>query len=167
MHVCERTNLPLPDRRKFFSMLKIPPPIWGIVSLVALYFLSALPVFQTLPDWSNRIAAIVFLILGFAPSVVAIAQFRRAGTQVRPDSETNNKLIVGGLYRITRNPMYLGMIFFTLGVSFWFGRPLMFLSPVLVFVITNWLFIPFEEAKMRRQFGGEFDAYTARVRRWI
>jgi protein-S-isoprenylcysteine O-methyltransferase Ste14 len=148
-------------------MLKIPPPIWGIGSLIALYFLSDLSAFHSRADWSNRIAAGAFLILGFAPSVAAIAQFRRAGTQVRPDSETNNKLIVGGLCRITRNPMYLGMIFFTLGVAFWFGRPLMFLSPVFVFALTNFLFIPFEEEKMRRQFGGEFDAYTKSVRRWL
>lgn len=148
-------------------MLKIPPPIWGIVSLIALYFLSDLSTFQTLPDWSNRIAAIIFFVLGLAPSAAAIVQFRRAGTQVRPDSETNNKLIVSGLYRLSRNPMYVGMIFITLGVAFWFGRPLMFLSPVLVFALTNFLFIPFEEAKMRRQFGSEFDAYTTRVRRWL
>jgi protein-S-isoprenylcysteine O-methyltransferase Ste14 len=147
-------------------MLKVPPPIWGIVSLVALYFLSDLPAFQTLPDWSNRIAAIIFIVLGFIPSVAAVAQFRRAGTQVRPDSATNNKLIVSGLYHFTRNPMYLGMVLFCLGVALWFGRPLMFLSPLLVLAITNWLFIPFEEAKMRRQFT-EFDAYTQRVRRWI
>ncbi|MFZ2029159.1 MAG: isoprenylcysteine carboxylmethyltransferase family protein [Vitreimonas sp.] len=148
-------------------MLKIPPPIWGIVSLIAFYFLSDLPAFQSLPDWSNRLAGVAFLLIGLLPSFLAVAQFRRAGTQVRPDSETNNKLIVGGLYRYTRNPMYLGMAFITLGVALWFGRPLMFLAPALVFVITNWLFIPFEEAKMRRQFGAEFDAYTARVRRWI
>lgn len=147
-------------------MLKIPPPIWGIVSLIAFYFLSDLPAFQGWPDWTNRIFGVVFFVLGLLPSFIAVAQFRRAGTQVRPDSDTNNKLIVSGLYRITRNPMYLGMIFITLGVAFWFGRPLMFLSPLLVFAITNWLFIPFEEAKMRRQFS-EFDAYAARVRRWL
>ena len=148
-------------------MLKIPPPIWGIVSLIAFYFLSDLPAFQTLPDWTNRIAGVVFFVLGLLPSFIAVAQFRRAGTQVRPDSETNNKLIVSGLYRITRNPMYVGMIFVALGVAFWFGRPLVFLSPLLVFMITNWIFIPFEEAKMRHQFGPAFDAYAQRVRRWL
>ncbi len=148
-------------------MLKIPPPIWAFASLIALYFLNDLSAFQALPDWSNKIAAIIFFVIGLAPSAAAIVQFRRAGTQVRPDSETNNKLIVGGLYRLTRNPMYLGLIFISLGVAFWFGRPVMFLSPVLVFALTNFLFIPFEEAKMHRQFGDEFDSYTKRVRRWL
>jgi len=148
-------------------MLKIPPPIWGIASLVAFYFLSGLPALQGLPDWTNKIAATILMVLGFGPAAAALAQFRRAGTQVRPDSETNNKLVVSGLYRFTRNPMYLGMILFSLGVALWFGRPLMFVSPLLVFVLTNWLFIPFEEAKMGRQFGAEFEAYKKKVRRWI
>jgi protein-S-isoprenylcysteine O-methyltransferase Ste14 len=43
----------------------------------------------------------------------------------------------------------------------------MLLAPVFMFAVANWAFIPFEEAKMRRQFGDVFDAYTRRVRRWI
>jgi len=148
-------------------MLKIPPPIWGIVFLIGFYVLSGFASLQSLPDWSNKPLGVVLMVLGFTPAVIAGAQFRRAGTQVRPDSQTNNKLIITGLYRWTRNPMYLAMIIITLGAAFWFGRPLMFLSPLLVFMLTNFLFIPFEEEKMRRQFGEQFDAYAKRVRRWI
>ena len=148
-------------------MLKIPPPIWGIVFLIGFYVLSGFASLQSLPDWSNKPLGVVLMVLGFTPAVIAVAQFRRAGTQVRPDSQTNNKLIITGLYRWTRNPMYLAMIIITLGAAFWFGRPLMFLSPLLVFMLTNFLFIPFEEEKMRRQFGEQFDAYAKRVRRWI
>jgi protein-S-isoprenylcysteine O-methyltransferase Ste14 len=43
----------------------------------------------------------------------------------------------------------------------------MFLAPLLVLAIANWVFIPYEEAKMRRQFGEAFDAYCRRVRRWV
>jgi protein-S-isoprenylcysteine O-methyltransferase Ste14 len=43
----------------------------------------------------------------------------------------------------------------------------MLLAPVLMFAVANWVFIPMEEAKMRRQFGDAFDAYTQRVRRWL
>jgi protein-S-isoprenylcysteine O-methyltransferase Ste14 len=101
-----------------------------------------------------------------APAV-AIAQFRRAGTEVSPTSKTNAKLVVSGVYRFTRNPMYLGLTIASLGVAVFFGRPLMFLTPLFVFVIANWVFVPFEEAKMRRQFGAAFDAYVERVRRWL
>lgn len=63
--------------------------------------------------------------------------------------------------------MYLAMTLFALGGALWMGRPLMLLAPVLMFAVANWVFIPFEEAKMRRQFGDAFDAYTRRVRRWL
>ncbi len=63
--------------------------------------------------------------------------------------------------------MYLGMVILAWGTAIWCGRFLMFLAPVLVFLVANFVFIPFEEAKMRRQFGEQFDAYTKRVRRWI
>jgi protein-S-isoprenylcysteine O-methyltransferase Ste14 len=63
--------------------------------------------------------------------------------------------------------MYLGLTILSLGVAFWVGRPPMFAVPVLLFAICNWVHIPFEEEKMRRQFGAAFDDYTNKVRRWI
>ena len=84
-----------------------------------------------------------------------------------PNSPTNNALVSGGVFGITRNPMYLAMTLFCLGGAFWFGRPVMLLAPLLMFAVANWVFVPFEEAKMRRQFGETFDAYCKRVRRWI
>ena len=77
------------------------------------------------------------------------------------------KLVTNGVYAFTRNPMYLAMTLVSLGVAVWVGQPLMYLAPLLMFAVANWAFIPFEEAKMRRQFGETFDAYCKRVRRWI
>ena len=148
-------------------MLKLPPPLWAILLLTALYFLSEVPALQALPEWRYKPAGLVLIVLGLSLPLSAIAHFLAAGTQVMPTSEVNNRLIVRGLYRFTRNPMYLGLTIATFGAALWFGRPLMVLAPVLLFAIANWVFIPFEEAKMARQFGDEFDAYVKRVRRWI
>jgi protein-S-isoprenylcysteine O-methyltransferase Ste14 len=63
--------------------------------------------------------------------------------------------------------MYLGLVVLTLGVGFVVGSLPMFAVPVLLFATANWVHIPFEEAKMRRQFGATFSAYTSQVRRWI
>jgi protein-S-isoprenylcysteine O-methyltransferase Ste14 len=63
--------------------------------------------------------------------------------------------------------MYLGLVVFTLGIAFCIGSLPMFAVPLLVFATANWVHIPFEEAKMRRQFGITFDEYIHRVRRWI
>jgi protein-S-isoprenylcysteine O-methyltransferase Ste14 len=63
--------------------------------------------------------------------------------------------------------MYLGLLCVTLGIALWVGSWPMFLAPIAAFATTNRVHIPFEEAKMRRQFGATFDAYVLRVRRWI
>lgn len=145
----------------------LPPPLWALLLLTSLYYLSELPALQGMPEWRHKPLGMVLIVLGLIPPMVSIGQFFAVGTQVHPTSKTNNKLVTTGFFAFTRNPMYLGLIVFSLGAAIWFGRPLMYLAPPLVFMITNWAFIPFEEAKMRRQFGDAFDAYTRRVRRWL
>ena len=93
--------------------------------------------------------------------------FRCEGTQVSSTSDTNNKLVTAGPFRFTRNPMYLGLVVLSLGVAVATGAVPLFVAPLLVFATANWVHIPFEEAKMRRQFGARFDAYTQAVRRWM
>jgi protein-S-isoprenylcysteine O-methyltransferase Ste14 len=104
--------------------------------------------------------------LGILP-VWALVLFRREGTEVEPTSPTNRKLITSGPYQFTRNPMYLGLVILTLGIAIWVGAWPMFGAPIALFATANWVHIPFEEAKMRRQFGAAYDNYVARVRRWI
>ena len=58
--------------------------------------------------------------------------FRREGTEVRPTSPTNRKLVAAGPYRFTRNPMYLGLVILTLGIAIWVGAVPM-LIPLAVF----------------------------------
>jgi protein-S-isoprenylcysteine O-methyltransferase Ste14 len=99
--------------------------------------------------------------------VWAIVLFHREGTEVEPTSPTNRKLITSGPYQFTRNPMYLGLVILTLGIAIWVGAWPMFGAPTALFATANWVHIPFEEAKMRRQFGAVYDNYVAKVRRWI
>jgi protein-S-isoprenylcysteine O-methyltransferase Ste14 len=145
----------------------LPPPLWALLSLAALYYLNDLPALQDMPELRHKPSGMILIVLGLVPPMVSIGQFFAVGTQVHPTSKTNNKLVTSGFFAFTRNPMYLGLIVFSFGAAVWFGRPLMYLAPLFVFVIANWAFIPFEEAKMRRQFGDAFDAYTEGVRRWL
>ena len=79
----------------------------------------------------------------------------------------NRKLITSDPYQFTRNPMYLGLVILAVGIAIWVGTWPMFGAPIALFATANWVHIPFEEAKMRRQFGAAYDDYVARVRRWI
>jgi protein-S-isoprenylcysteine O-methyltransferase Ste14 len=148
-------------------MRNIPPPLWALLLLAATYGLSLLPGLNTLSVLPTRPVGLILIVGALAILFGAMLQFRLANTQLLPSSPTNNALVTGGIFGITRNPMYLAMTLFCLGGALWFGRPVMLLAPALMFGVANWVFIPFEEAKMRRQFGETFDAYCKRVRRWI
>jgi protein-S-isoprenylcysteine O-methyltransferase Ste14 len=148
-------------------MRLIPPPLWALLLLAATYGLSLLPGLNTLPIWPTRPFGLILIVLSLVISTTAMVQFARARTQIMPNSPVNNALVTNGLYALTRNPMYLSMTVFCFGGALWLGRPIMLLAPALMFAVANWVFIPFEEAKMRRQFGETFDAYCKRVRRWI
>ena len=148
-------------------MLKLPPPIWALLFLILTAGASYLAGWPAVPLVHSLSVGIGLVALSFIAPVWALILFRREGTQVNPTSETNNKLVTAGPFQFTRNPMYLGLVVLSLGVAVATGAILMFVAPILVFATANWVHIPFEEAKMRRQFGPAFDDYARNVRRWL
>ncbi len=148
-------------------MLKLPPPIWALAYVVIAYGLSRLAGEHPIHYLPGIPFAIVLIVAGVALSFSAAALFRREGTELNPASATNQKLVISGPFRFTRNPMYLGLVLVTLGIAFWVGAWPMFLAPIATFATANWAHIPFEEAKMRGQFSSDFESYTRKARRWI
>jgi len=146
-------------------MLKLPPPAWAFLYLIVTGAVSWLYPWRSLLDLRIVWLGVVLVAVGVAISAWAFSLFRSEGTEIDPTSETNKALVVRGPFRFTRNPMYLGLVISTLGIGLWVGSPPMFAVPVLVFATANWGHIPFEEAKMRRQFGGAFDHSMRQVRR--
>jgi protein-S-isoprenylcysteine O-methyltransferase Ste14 len=148
-------------------MLKLPPPVWTFIYLVLCTGLSWLLGWPRPPGLPLPLLGLALVILAFIPPVSAFLLFRREGTEIEPTSPTNRKLVTVGPYQYTRNPMYLGLVVLALGVAIWVGAWPMFIAPIATFATANWVHIPFEEAKMRRQFAAEYDSYVARVRRWV
>ena len=148
-------------------MLKLPPPFWTFVYLIIFGAVSWVYPWRSMLDLRIVALGIAVVAVGFAISVWAASIFRREGTELNPTSQTNKLLVLRGPFRFTRNPMYLGLVIFTLGIAFWAGSLPMFAVPLCVFATANFVHIPFEEAKMRRQFGTAFDNYMSRVGRWI
>jgi protein-S-isoprenylcysteine O-methyltransferase Ste14 len=149
-------------------MLKLPPPVWALIYLIVAGIVSALyPWRAALLDLRVLWLGIVVAVAGFALSFSAAMLFRRRGTDLNPTSETNKVLVTEGPFRYTRNPMYLGLTIFTLGIALCVGSLPMFAVPIVMFLTATIVHIPFEEAKMRHQFGPIFDDYMHRVRRWI
>jgi protein-S-isoprenylcysteine O-methyltransferase Ste14 len=149
------------------NMLKLPPPIWTLLFLILTAGLSYLAGWPTFPQVHSFSVGIGLMAVSFIAPVWALILFRREGTQVSSTSEINDKLVTTGPFRFTRNPMYLGLVVLSLGVAVATGAVPMFVAPLLVFATANWVHIPFEEAKMRHQFGPAFDDYARNVRRWL
>lgn len=148
-------------------MLRLPPPIWTLIYLVLCAVLSWSLGWPELPGFPLPPLGLALVALAFIAPVWAFVLFRREDTEIQPTSPTNRKLVTSGPYQFTRNPMYLGLVILALGLAIWIGAWPMFIAPVAVFATANWVHIPFEEAKMRRQFQAEYDDYVARVRRWV
>jgi protein-S-isoprenylcysteine O-methyltransferase Ste14 len=148
-------------------MLKLPPPVWTLIYVLIASAISWRLGWPNIPGLPFAPLGIALVLVGCILPVWAIFLFWREGTEVSPTSLTNRKLVIRGPYQFTRNPMYLGLIMLTLGIAVWVGSWPTMIVPFAVFATANWVHIPFEEAKMRRQFGACYDDYVSRVKRWV
>src|SRR6476660_9240897 len=146
-------------------MVKVPPPVWALVYVLLALAISWQLDWPKMPGFPLPLLGIVLVSVPWILPVWAIILFRREGTEVNPTSPTNRKLVTSGPYQFTRNPMYLGLVTLVLGIALWVGEWPMFIAPVAIFATANWVHIPFEEAKMRHQFGATYEDYVERVRR--
>lgn len=92
--------------------------------------------------------------------------FKRVGANIQTFGEPS-ALTREGLFRHTRNPMYLGFVLALLGLAVLLGSVSPFLALALYAALVNWWYIPFEEKALRRKFGDEYLRYCRQVRRWI
>lgn len=108
-----------------------------------------------------------FLVgLGLGLMLLAVIEFSRARTTVVPH-EMPSALVTTGVYRHSRNPIYLGDALVLTGLCLiWGAWPSLVLVPVFVAVMTHRFILP-EEARLRSRFGPAFEAWAARVRRWV
>lgn len=113
-----------------------------------------------------ELVAGVCIVAGFAAMILSWLQLKRSDTAICPTAKTS-RIVGNGLYRYSRNPMYLGMFLILMGTSFIMGSiPSMF-APVVFFLIIDKVFIPFEEEKLQASFGASYSAYMAATRRWL
>jgi protein-S-isoprenylcysteine O-methyltransferase Ste14 len=146
--------------------MKILPPVLLMISTALMIALRQwLPGPDVVPRPYNWLGAIL-IIAGLAVTLAAGQRFHRIGTNIRTFNEPT-LMVTDGLFAWSRNPMYLGMAASLVGL----GIALETLSPLLVavafIVIADRWYIRFEEAAMRRKFGGAYVAYTERTRRWF
>jgi len=148
--------------------LKVPPVAQFLAFMAVMWlFAKYLPALSfEIP--ARRILVVLFFCLGGIVAVPAVAAFRSSGTTVDPrDPEKASRLVVRGIYRYSRNPMYLGLLLLLLAWAVYLSNPLGFAALPLFVLCMNRLQIRPEEAAMEAQFGDEYRDYRRSVRRWI
>lgn len=103
----------------------------------------------------------VLILLG------CILRFVREGKGTISPLDPTKKLVGGGLYRFSRNPMYLGAILTLLGETFFWQSLVLGGYTLIVFIAFNLIIILHEEPRLRKDFGDEYERYSQKVRRWL
>jgi protein-S-isoprenylcysteine O-methyltransferase Ste14 len=144
----------------------VHPPIVALMFIVIAYFLGRfVPLAFAAPE-ILRYIGLVLTFVGFLLGIGAFLEFRKARTTLDPHGSAR-QLVTSGIYRFTRNPIYLGFLLMVIGIplnsGLYWG---IVVAPFYVFLMYR-LIIQHEEAYLERKFGKAYTGYTSRVRRWV
>ena len=143
---------------------RIPPPILTLALALVMGVAAGWPA----PDglrWA--LAFLVFMAAGFF-GFPALRAFRQAKTTINPvQIDRASALVTGGIYRWSRNPMYVALTLLLAAWALFLGGTLVWAGPLVLALWLDRLQILPEEAAMRARFGPAYDAYRTQVRRWL
>ncbi|NGZ09018.1 MAG: isoprenylcysteine carboxylmethyltransferase family protein [Nitrospira sp. LK70] len=147
--------------------LKVPPLAVVFLFGTLMWLISAYSVFTIALPWRSAFAIIAYTV-GFAIVLAGVVTFRRAKTTVNPlTPEATTTMVISGIYRFTRNPMYLGFLFVLAGWAIYLSDVLAFaLLPLFVWYMNRFQILP-EERALGAKFSHAFTAYKGSARRWL
>jgi protein-S-isoprenylcysteine O-methyltransferase Ste14 len=145
---------------------RLLPPVYFLCALIVMAMLNfSVPAMHWIGSPWN-LTGIAPILVGAALNIVAYTQFKRHKTTIKP-FEYSSALVTDGVFRTSRNPMYLGMVCILTGVAIWLAS----LTPLVVIPLFAWWltvkFIIPEEDGLAEQFGHAYEVYKTSVRRWV
>lgn len=146
--------------------MKVPPlALLAICTAIAAVFARYFPIMSfSSPSWLVHLG----VMAGFLFALPAVVSFVKHKTTVSPLTPSGaSTLVTGGLFRITRNPMYVGMLLILLAIVLWFGAISGLVAVPLFFLIIDRFQIRVEEKQLVKKFGQDYRDYTKRVPRWL
>jgi protein-S-isoprenylcysteine O-methyltransferase Ste14 len=148
--------------------LKIPPPFVALALGLLMWLASSVAQLIEVPFALRLGIALALLAVGQSISISGMVAFRRAKTTMNPiEASAASSLVCSGVYRFTRNPMYLGLLITLLAWAVFLSNPLALLFlPLYVLYINRYQIDP-EERVLASLFGAEYAAYKKKVRRWL
>ena len=147
---------------------KIPPPVWLLVFGAMMWFVAKSAFAYTVGiPYSGAIA----LVIGFAGIFCAgagLREFSKASTTTNPlKPEEASTLVTSGVYKTTRNPMYVGLFIILTGWAVWLGSVSNLLLLIVFASVMTEMQIKPEEKALQELFGRAYDDYCRQVRRWL
>ena len=144
----------------------VHPPIVALIFIAIAYVAKwSIPIPLVLPN-IVRMIGLAFVIIGFLLGLAAFLEFRKAQTTILPHGSVSS-IITSGIYRFTRNPIYLGFMLILIGFPLNSGTIWgLLLAPVFIYSM-NSLVIEHEEAYLEKKFKEQYTGYRSKVRRWL
>ena len=145
---------------------KIPPPILALI-MIAIIYLSSFIV-ETFTFSYQTVLSVLVVVVGLGCALPSFRLFAKNKTTISPftPSETT-ALVTAGMYRYSRNPMYLGLVLLNIAATIFFGTWFgIIIAATFIFLLNLLQIIPEEEALLDI-FGEEYIEYKKKVRRWI
>lgn len=147
-------------------MRKILPPVLFVIALVLMLLIHHCWPIMQIVSFPYRWVGLPLLAMGIGISAWHSRLFHKLDTNIYT-FDAPGKLVTLGMFQVSRNPMYLGLLLALLGHSLLLGSLAPFAIVFTFFVITDRWYIAFEEKAMLQKFGEQYLDYKKRVRRWI
>ena len=144
----------------------VHPPIVALMFIVIAYFLARFVPLPFVAPPVLRYVGLGMTFIGFLLGIGAFIEFRKARTTLDPHGSVK-QLVVSGIYRFTRNPIYLGFLLMVIGLPLNSGIYWGFLMAPLYIITMSRLVIEREEAYLEKKFKGQYASYKSSVRRWL
>ena len=148
--------------------LRIPPPLVALTFALAMWGVSVTINVTSIESGLLIPLSLLVLVLGLSVNILAVITFRRGNTTINPlKPDTASQLMRSGIYRLSRNPMYLGMLLILCAWTIWLGNFVNLVAlPLFVWYMTKFQIIP-EEIALTELFPDDYNSFKAEVRRWI
>jgi protein-S-isoprenylcysteine O-methyltransferase Ste14 len=148
--------------------LRVPPVALGVLAAALMWSASSAAPALDFPFSAFCASSAILAMAGALTCLAGVVSFRRAKTTVNPMKPDSTSVLVGsGVYRYTRNPMYIGFVLILFGWAAFLSNVLALVAvPALVLYLNRFQVVP-EERVLASRFADDYAAYRARVRRWL